>query len=253
MRWSRLLALLLFLGVFGVALTLRAPSELVQRVLGSDTPPVLVLAMPRSVTDTEGIPGLEMVANEVRLAWRYERFSLSRLGPVYRVSLTGRGFSGEGRLAVTPFNRLLLMDVRLAILASDVGEDLWQAMFRPLGRVLVSIDHFEAALHTGRIDGLAGMVHWEDARSELAPEIDLGTVRAQLSAPEHNRIHAGITNDGGSIALSGTATLTVDESLAVDLYLEPRLGTSESRVHALALPATRENMGWRLRHTIPWS
>ena len=251
MRWSQLLALLLFLTVFGVALMLQAPSALVQRVLGSGTPPVLALTASHSAVNIEEIPVLRAAASEAHLAWRYERFSLAQLGPVYRVSLTGQGFTGKGRVAMTPFNRLLLMDVRLAILLPEISRDLWQAMFRPLGRAFVSIGHFDTALQPPRIDGLAAVVHWESARTELAPEIDFGTVAAQFSAPEYNRIRAEITNHGGSVDVSGTVTLAVDEDITVDLYLEPRFGASESWVHTLALLATQEDAGWRLRQTIP--
>ncbi len=248
-RW--LLAVLLFLTVFGVALILQAPSALVQRVLGSGTPPVLALAASHSAASIEEVPVLKAAVDETHLAWRYERFSLAQLGPVYRVGLTGQGFTGKGRLAMTPFNRLLLMDVRLAILLPEISKDLWQAMFRPLGRASVSIDHFEADLQPPRIDGLAAVVHWEGARTELAPEIDFGAVAVQLSAPEYNRIHAEITNHGGDVDLSGTVTLAMGEDITVDLYLEPRFGASEPWVHTLALLATREDAGWRLRHTVP--
>ena len=251
MSWKWLLASLLFLTAFSVALTLQAPSALLQRVLGSGTPPVLALVAPHSPASTVEIPVLGAVAEETHLAWRYERFSLTQLGPVYRVGLTGRGFTGRGRLTVTPFNRLLLMDVRLAILLPEISNDLWQAMFQPLGRAFVSIDHFEAALRPPRINGLIGVIQWKSARTELAPEIDFGTVAAQLSAREHNRIHARITNQGGDVDLTGTATLTVNQDIAVDLHLKPRIGASESWVHTLALFATREDAGWRFRHTIP--
>ena len=47
-----------------------------------------------------------MEVDATHLAWRYERFSLAQLGPVHRVGLTGQGFTGKGRLAMTPFDRL---------------------------------------------------------------------------------------------------------------------------------------------------
>ena len=251
MRWTRILAFALFLGVFGVALVVQAPPTLVQRALGSSMPPVLALVAPDPAVAARGLAALGSAQSEARLTWRYDHFSFARLGPVYRVSLAGQGLTGKGRLLVTPIGRrLVLKDVRLTLTLPNVNDALREALFRPQGRADVTIDDLEVGLEPWQIDRLAGQARWEGARSELVPEIDFGAVEARLSAPEHNLIRAEIANRDGDVTLSGIVSLAMNEDLSVDLYLEPRPGTSDTLTHALGPIAVRENTGWRVRHTM---
>ena len=178
-------------------------------------------------------------------------FSFARLGPIYRVSLAGRGLTGKGLLAVMPIGRrVALADVRLTLSLPSVDNALREALFRPQGRAEVTIDRFEAGLDPWRIDALAGRARWDGARSERVPEVDFGAVEAQLSVPERNLIRADIVNREGDVALSGEVSLAMNEGFSVDLYMEPRSGASDVLAHALGPLAARENTGWRLRHTI---
>ena len=251
MRWSRIVALVLFLGVFGVALVLQAPPALVQRVLGSSMPPVLALVAPDPGAVAGGLAALGIAQSDARFVWRYDHFSFARLGPVYRVSFAGRGLTGKGRLAVMPIGRrVALADVRLTLSLPSVDHALREALFRPQGRAEVTIDRFEAGLDPWRIDALTGRARWEGARSERVPEVDFGAVEAQLSVPERNLIRAEIVNREGDVALSGEVSLAMNEGFSVDLYMESRSGPSDVLAHALGPLAARENTGWRLRHTI---
>ena len=251
MRWDRGLALLLFLVVFGVALVLQAPQALLERVVGARTPLAMALVVSDPDVIDRGLSWLGAAERRAQLAWRYDRFSFSRLGPVYRVRVAGQGFAGRGHLVVTPFDRrLLLSDVRLTLSLPSVDEALRETLIRPLGRVEIAMDRFEADLEPSRIDGPLGRVRWENARIESDAEIDIGTVEAQLSAPELNVIHAEIVNQDGDMALSGTVSLTVNEAVSVDLYLQPRPGITDTAPSVLRRFATPEPPGWRLRHTI---
>ena len=212
---------------------------------------MLALLAPRSTEAAGEISWLGITDGETRLDWRYERFSLRRFGPIYRVGLAGRGFAGNGVLVMAPFSRrVLLTDVRLALSLAHLHGDLRQAAFEPLGRVSVTLDRFEADMRPWGIATLAGRARWEGARSELVPGIELGVVEAQLSTPEPNIVRAGITNHGGDLALSGELTLGEDGRVDVDLFIEPRSGSPEAWTHTLEAFTTPEGAGWRLRRTI---
>ena len=251
MTWSQLSALSLFVVVFAVALVVKAPPEFARRIFGVATPPMLALIVPHPAIAAGGIPELGIAPGDVRMTWRYERFSFRRFGPVYRVGLAGRGFAGKG-LAVLMLlpRRVLLEDVRLTVILPHLHETLRRAAFRPLGRVSVALDRFEADAQPWTIGALAGRARWEGARSELAPEIAFGVIDAQLSSPGTDRIRAGITNHGGDLALSGELTLDAGGSVDVDLLVVPRSGSAKTWAHALEALATREGAGWRLRRTL---
>ena len=251
MRWRRLPALLLFLAVFAVAMVVQAPPELVRRALGTSTPPVLTIFAPQATAAAMESPVLGLADNDTELTWRYERFSLRPFGPVYRVHLAGQGYAGRGLVGMTALsNRLLVTDVRLNLALAHLHEAPRRATYEPLGRVLVTLDRIEADVQPWRIDGLAGRARWTGARSALVPEIELGVIDAELTAPEPGLIRAAITNREGDLAISGTLTLDAVGSLEVDLLLAPRSGAPDAWGHALGALATREDTGWRLRRTI---
>ena len=253
MRWNWLLALSFFLVAFAAALVLQAPAGLVRRVLGSAAPAALELVAPHSTVLAGEIPALRIGTHGMRIAWRCRSLSLSPLGPVYHVDVIGVGFTGEGRLALAPHHRrVLLTDAGLTFRSPNIGK----AVFQPLGRMFVAksisvtIDRFDVDLRLRHVHKLTGLVRWDDARLDLVPGINLGAVEARLSAPGYDQVRLDVANSGGTVALSGTVAVSVNGDVKLDLLLESRPGSRNLPADVLALVATPEGRGWRFRQTM---
>lgn len=250
MRWAWLLGGLLFLASFAVGLALQAPAGLVTRLMGASAPPALAQATPTSTALAGEISALEMGGEQARLTWQMQRLSLTRLGPVYRVGLSAPGLDGTGEAAVAPHRSdLAIEDATVVVEFPNLPEAWRRALFRPLGEARLRLTHVVAEPRTRLLEALDGTLTWRGAAIELAPEIALGDIEAQLSAPRKNRIHAEISNSGGVAAVSGTATLMLDGASSVDLLVEPRPDAPEMLTKLLERVGEREGRGWRLRRS----
>jgi hypothetical protein len=243
---SVLLRLLGFVLLLAIAVAALAPATLLAPAIARETGGALAL-VEAAGTVWNGRGTLLAGGERIPVAWQVERAAL--LGGELAARLTGHDPAHP-----TPRARLAASLDRLA--ASEVEIELPAAAMLPAAGtpapvVLGGTLRLRAAALERRVNGMAGGADlaWDGARIRLAAapdSFDLGSVAIALTG-SGDRLRGPVTNRGGSVALSGEASIDSRGAVALDVLATPRAALEPATAALLRSLGRPEGEGWRLQ------
>ncbi|MEM7377370.1 MAG: type II secretion system protein N [Pseudomonadota bacterium] len=158
-----------------------------------------------------------------------------------------REIEGESRVSVGLGRVLTVRDLRLAADANALDALVLPGILRFGGGVRLNIERAEIA--QSQYGPAVGVISWSGASITGQIAVSLGDVRLTLSEVDGGT-RADISNSGGEIGLSGSATLMPDGAYQTDVVAVPTAAASPNVVFTLQNIAQAESANrFRIRQS----
>ena len=109
------------------------------------------------------------------------------------------------------------------------------------GAVSVNIEH--AQWSQGELPNASGIINWDNASVTVAESVSLGNITINLGESEQQTLLADIKNQGGDIAITGTAKLVPEADYAIDIVLKPARSAGNNIQQSLGMFAKKQANG----------
>lgn len=107
----------------------------------------------------------------------------------------------------------------------------------------VFLDIASASLTDSAIPAIDGAVIWQNAKVTLTETVELGRLTIQITPQTNGDLLAKLSNDKGSIDISGDVIVSQDKAYKLDIVLTPKNNTSPSITQSLGFFAKRQANG----------
>lgn len=141
-----------------------------------------------------------------------------------------------GKMVVYANGSIEANSVRARLNASDVQQMMSMPFGQLGGEININLETLE--LDTNGIPKTTGQIKWRSAKLTLAETVELGNIEINIS-PEQKNMKAVISNKGGMIAISGSATISEDKRYTLDIDLKPEASASANISQSLGMFARR--------------
>ena len=175
------------------------------------------------------------------LEWRLRPAGLLRGRLEFRLTLGDELARGEAIAGAGRGGRWWLYDVALQARVAPLVAALATWPVEAEGRGLVVLD--ETRLRGGALEGVRGMVRWEQARLHSPLEVDLGTVELHLEPAAEGGAAGRLTGSGGALDMDGELTLGAEGAWRMHLGLRPAGTPEPALVEALELLGRPDRQG----------
>lgn len=163
------------------------------------------------------------------------------------VRVASMGAQGQGDVSLHWDQTLGLKDTRITAPASVIEQAVGLPFFKFFGDL--SLDLAEARANQQRLLSVNGQALWQSALIKGTVEADLGNIRADLSTQNQNLV-AQLSNQGGTLNIQGSASLTPAGDYQTDIQITPAAGTHNHILQALSMMGSRAADGsYRLQQT----
>ncbi len=180
-----------------------------------------------------------LINNKTRLdnvRWSVNPFSLLLLRLSTDLDADIKQSRTVGTLIVYPNGSIEANSVRARLNAKDVQQMINMPFGQLDGEININLETLELA--AGGIPKTSGQVKWRNAKLTLAEAVELGNIEINI-APEQNNMKAVISNKGGMINISGSATISEDKRYTLDITLKPEASASNNITQSLGMFARR--------------
>lgn len=241
-----LLRLLGFVLLLAVAVAALAPAALLAPAVTRVTGGTLALVEAEGIV-WNGRGALTAGGERIPVAWQVEPAGI--LGGELVARLTAADHARP-----TPRARLSASRDRFAVADVDITLPAAALLHAPDRRAPITLDgtlHLRAAALQRGATGFTGRADlaWERAGVRLAagsPAFDLGSVAIALTG-SGDRLQGPVTNRGGSVAVTGEASIDARGAATIDVLVTPRVPPDAATAAMLRALGRPEGEGWRLQ------
>ncbi|HEY9051527.1 MAG TPA: type II secretion system protein N, partial [Gammaproteobacteria bacterium] len=180
-----------------------------------------------------------LVNNKTRLDnvhWSVNPFSLLLLRLSTDLEADIKQNRTVGNLIVYPNGSIEANSVRARLNAKDVQQMINMPFGQLEGEINVNLETLE--LDAGGLPKATGQIKWRSAKLTLAETVELGNIEINI-APEQKDMKAVISNKGGMISISGSATISDNKAYILDIDFKPEATASASIAQSLGMFARR--------------
>lgn len=147
----------------------------------------------------------------------------------------------NSEVGVSIFGGYFVNNLTARISAEDIASLADIPIAQLSGMVALNIDYVH--WKQGELPMASGQITWNDATVSVADSASLGNVLITLGESENQLLSADIKNQGGDIAITGTADLVPEASYEININLSPTASANDNIKQSLAMFARKQANG----------
>ena len=173
--------------------------------------------------------------------WQLNPFALllARISADFNARFNNQPIIGHIKLSAG--GQLTLSDLKTSMAASEIARLASVPLGEFEGEVFLNIK--TASMTEAELPVIDGALIWRNAKVTLTEAVDLGQLNIQFSPQTNGDLLAKLSNDKGSIDISGELTVSQNKAYKMDIVLTPKSNTSPSITQSLGFFAQRQANG----------
>lgn len=176
-----------------------------------------------------------------QLHWQLNPFSLllASISADFNTQFNQQTVIGNVKLSVG--GDITISELKASMAAAEIARLASVPLGEFDGEVFLDIE--SATLNDSAIPAINGAIIWQNAKLTLTETVDLGQLNIRMTPQTNGDLLAKLSNDKGSIDISGDITVSQNKAYSLDVVLTPKNTTSPGITQSLGFFAQRQANG----------